>query len=334
MRQAFLNGLFAPAQIDRALLFLLLNALGKFKKSLGGIVSAVQKNVFHIGHQLLVHLFVHLKQRWIHNAHVHTVLDTVVQKRRVHGLTDPIVPAKTEGNIGNPTAHTRMRQMLLDPLGGTKEIDRISAVFFHARAHGKNIRVEDDVLRRHAHFLGEDGIGAFADLDPPLVAVGLSVFIECHDDDRRSVVAHLGRLFDKSFFTFLQAQAVHHALSLQALQPGLNDLPLGRIHHNGNSCDVRLGHDQIQEGFHGFHSIDHAFVHIDVEDLSTVFHLILCDLKGRIVVALVDQSQELSRSGHIAALANIHEVRSGRDRQRFESAQAKGLHFRHGIRDF
>ena len=205
MRQAFLYGLFAPAQIDRTLLFLLLDALGEFKKSLGGIFPAVQKNVFHIGHQFLVHLLVHLEQRWIHNTHVHAVLDPVIQKRCMHGLANGIVTPKTEGDIGNPSTHPGVRKMLLDPLGGPKEIDGIASVFLHARAHRKYVRVEDDVLWGHSHFLGEDGIGTFADLDPPLVAVGLTVFVKCHDDDRCSVVADLGRLFDKSFFSFLQA---------------------------------------------------------------------------------------------------------------------------------
>ena len=62
-------------------------------------------------------------------------------------------------------------------------------MFLDAGGDRKNIRVENDVGRIEADFLGKDFVGALADLDLALDRVGLALFVERHDDDGGAVVA-------------------------------------------------------------------------------------------------------------------------------------------------
>ena len=54
--------------------------------------------------------------------------------------------------------------------------------------------IEDDVLRREADLLGQDPVGARADLDLALDGVGLALFVEGHHHHRRAVAADQARL--------------------------------------------------------------------------------------------------------------------------------------------
>ena len=58
-----------------------------------------------------------------------------------------------------------------------------------------------------------------------------------------------------------------------AFQAGLDDPPLGESTMTGTG-DVGFARDQVEEPVHGGDAVDHAFVHVDVDDLGAVLDLL------------------------------------------------------------
>jgi hypothetical protein len=83
----------------------------------------------------------------------------------------------------------------------------------------------------------------------------------------------------------LQRDRVHHRLALDAFQPGLDHRELRGIHHDRHPRNVGLGGDQVEEGLHRLDGIEQALVHVDVDDLRAVLHLLAGDRQRRGVVA-------------------------------------------------
>jgi hypothetical protein len=72
-------------------------------------------------------------------------------------------------------------------------------------------------------------------------------------------------------------------LALQALQAGLDHLPARRVDHHRHAGDVRLGGDQVR-GRSSWHRrpVEHALVHVHVDDLRAVLDLLPRDVeRGR-----------------------------------------------------
>ena len=67
--------------------------------------------------------------------------------------------------------------------------------------------------------------------------------------------------------------------------------------------------------------VEHAFVHVDVEDVGAAAHLLEGDVDGPAVVAAGDQPGELLRAGDVGALADHLEVGVGADRHHLEAAE-------------
>jgi hypothetical protein len=96
-------------------------------------------------------------------------------------------------------------------------------------------------------------------------------------------------------------------LPCRHLRPGLDHFPLRRVNHEGSFRDFRLAAQQLKKARHGRHTVDHAFVHADVDDVGAVLHLLTRDGDSFFVLAFLDQFGELRRPGHIGALTN-HDV--------------------------
>ncbi len=152
-----------------------LQCFAKFHQTLGGVGTAVQQHILDQLLQLRFNLFVHFEHAGIHDAHVHTGRDGVIQKRRMHRLANVVVAAKTERNVGDPAAHFRVRQVGLDPARGVDVVDRVVVVLLHAGGNGEDIGIEDDVFRRKADFVDQNSVGALADADLVFVTRGLAL---------------------------------------------------------------------------------------------------------------------------------------------------------------
>jgi hypothetical protein len=99
------------------------------------------------------------------------------------------------------------------------------------------------------------------------------------------------------------------ALPWRHLRPASMTSHFGGVDHDRHPANVRLGRDKLEEAIHGGNAVDHAFVHVDVDDLSAGLDLLASDRERRVVIACLDEVAEPCRAGDIRALADIDEQR-------------------------
>ena len=90
----------------------------------------------------------------------------------------------------------------------------------------------------------------------------------------------------------------------------------------GTPRDVGLGGDEVQERRHRLLGVEHALVHVHVDDLGASSHLLARDGERLLVLPGEDQLRELRRAGDVGALADVDEVRVGADDEGLEAAEA------------
>ena len=239
----------------------------------------------------------------------------------MYGLAHGVVAAERERHVADAAADHGMRQTTLDIARRLDEIDGVAVVLFDAGRDGEDIGIEDDVFRRKSDLLCQNVVRPLANLELPRLRVRLAVLVEGHDDDRRAVLQDLFRLGNEGFFTFFQADRIDHALALHALQAVFDDRPFRRIDHDRHARDIRLRGNQIQECLDRRFCVEHGLIHVDIDDLCAVLHLLARDIEGGLEFALHDQLLETRRSGHVRTLADINEPGDIVDRQRLQAAQ-------------
>ena len=99
----------------------------------------------------------------------------------------------------------------------------------NSRCDRQDVGIEDDVTRIEANDVDEEVVGATADGNFAIAVGRLSLLVERHDDDGRTVLANETRFRQEVLLAFLQTDAVHDALALRALQSALDDVEVGRI---------------------------------------------------------------------------------------------------------
>ena len=232
----------------------------------------------------------------------------VVQEGRVHGLAHDVVAPEREGNIADAPAHLGAWQLGLDLARGLDEGEGVLVVLLYACAHGQHVGVEDDVLGREAQLFGQKAVGPPADGHPALARACLTLLVKGHHDHTSPVPADQPRLALERLLSLLQADRVHDALTLQAAQPCLDHRPARAVDHDRDRRHVWLHPDHVQEARHRCLGIEHAFVHVHVEHLRAVAHLLARDRDRLLELPFPDQLGELRRPGHVRALTDVHEV--------------------------
>ncbi len=165
-------------------------------------------------------------------------------------------------------------------------------------------------------------VGAAADLHLARLGVRLALFVEGHDHHRRAVAADQLGLVQKGLFAFLEADGIDDALALHAFEARLDDRPLGRVDHHRHLADVRLRGHQVQERGHGLDAVQHGLVHVDVDDLGAVLHLVPGHIQGGVVFLVEDELLEARRAGDVGALADVDEQRVLADGEGLQAAEA------------
>ena len=313
VRESFLDRALAPLFLD------LLVACGcacaggfellaEVHQALGRVGAAVEQRVFYQLLQLGLDLFIHFEHAGVDDAHVHSGLDSMEEERAVHRLAHRVVAAEAERNVRDAAADLGVREVLFDPTRGFDEVHGVVVVLLDARRDGEDVRIENDVLGREANFIDEDAVGAFADADLLSECCRLAILIERHHHDGGAILEHLARVFAEQVLAAFERDGVHDALALKAFQAGLDDFPLGGVHHEGSLRDLRFAAKQLEEARHGCDAINHPFVHADVDDVGPVLDLLAGDGDGLVVFPFLDQLRELRRTGDVRALANHHEL--------------------------
>ena len=164
-------------------------------------------------------------------------------------------------------------------------------------------------------------IGALADLDLALPGVGLADLVERHHHHGGAEAAHFAGVFEEQLLAFLQRDGIDDGLALAAFQAGLDHVPFGAVDHQRHFGDVRLAGHHVDEAGHRRLAIDHALVHVDVDDLGAVLDLLARDFQRRFIVVGGDQLAELGRAGDVGALADIDEVQVGRQGEGLQPRQ-------------
>ena len=287
-------------------------ALAGRQKCLAGLVGggAVEHHVFHPLPQNRLQIVIHPHHAGVDDAHVHAGLNRVVQEHGVNRLAHRVVPAEAEGHIRHAARHLGARQVLLDPAGGVDEVHRVVVVLLDAGGNGKNIGVEDDVLGRKVHLVHQHPVGPLADLDLAGVGIGLAFFIKRHHHCRRTIAAQEFGLTLELVQALFHADGVHHRLALHAAQARLNHAPLGAVDHDGHARDVRLRGNQVQESHHGGLAVEHGLVHVDVDDLRAVFHLLTRHRQRLLELPVQNHARKGLGAGDVGALAHVHKQAS------------------------
>ncbi|MPM40213.1 hypothetical protein SDC9_86853 [bioreactor metagenome] len=317
-------GRAAPLELLAVVLGRTLGAVGDLQQTLGRIGAAVEHHVLHAFAQLGLQVVIHTDHAGIDDAHVHACPDRVIEEHGVDGLAHGVVAAEGEAHVGDAARDLGTGQVLLDPACGLDEIDAVVVVLFDARSHGKNVGIEDDVFGRKTHLIHQHAVGTLADFDLALVGVGLALFVERHHHGRRTIAFDQLGLLLELLDTFLHRDRIDDAFALDAAQSGLDHVPLRRIHHHRHLGDVGLGGDQIQKAHHRGLAVQHGLVHVHVDDLRTVFHLLARDGQGFLVLLVEDHARKRLGAGDVGALAHVDEQRAFADEHGLQTRQPHG----------
>jgi hypothetical protein len=136
-------------------------------------------------------------------------------------------------------------------------------------------------------------VGAGTDRHLARDGVGLPLLVERHHDHGRAMIAADARLGEELLLAFLERDRVDNRLALHALEAGLDDVELGRVDHHRHTGDVGLGGDQVEERHHRVTRVEQTLVHVDVDHLGAVLHLVAGDVERLGVLAVGDQAPEL-----------------------------------------
>ena len=191
-------------------------------------------------------------------------------------------------------------------------------MLFEPGGDGQDVGIEDDVGRIESRLLGQQPVGPLADRHLPLDGVGLAFLVERHDDDAGAELADRRRLLQEVRFAFLQADRVDDRLALHALQARDEDRPFRAVDDDRHARDFRLGGDEVQELRDRALGLEHALVHVDVDQVGAAAHLIERDRGGLGKVVRSDQPRELRGAADVGPLADHLEIAVGTDRQHLE----------------
>ena len=165
-------------------------------------------------------------------------------------------------------------KILTYPTGGANKVYRIIIMLVHTRSHCKHIRIKNDVMWVKADFVHQQTISTFAYLDSTFVSICLPPFVKSHHYCSSTILLHSAGMLKKRFFSFLQGNGIDNRLALHTFQSCNYHIPFGGVYHYGNTSDFRLGSYQVKEGCHFLFRIQQSVIHIYVNDLCTVFHLL------------------------------------------------------------
>ncbi|RMR97359.1 hypothetical protein ALP75_205063 [Pseudomonas syringae pv. actinidiae] len=313
---------FGFSFLDAAIALVL---VGNGQQRIGALGIAVKHHVFDTVAQLGRDLVVDFQLPGIDDAHAQAVADRVQQEHRVNGFTYRVVAAERERHVGHAARGQGVRQFIADVGTGVDEVHGIIVVFFDTGGNGEDVRVEDDVFRREAHFIDQNVVRALADFLLARFGVGLALFVEGHHHDCRTVALAQASVMNELLDAFFHADRVDDALALNALEAGFDHFPLGRVDHDRHARDIRLACDQVEEGDHRLLRVEHPFVHVDVDHLGTSFDLLQGDFQRFGVVVFTDQAGKAGGAGDVGALADVDEQRLPIDGERFEARQTAGF---------
>ena len=239
--------------------------------------------------------------------------------RLAHG----VVAAKAERYVAYPARNFSAWQIGFNPAHRFNKIDRVVVVLFNACSHGKDVGVENNILRRKAHFIHQYAVGTLANLNLARARIGLALLVKSHYHGSRAITLNQLGVLLELLNAFFHRDGVHNALALQAAQPCLNHLPLGAIHHHRHAGNIGLAGHQVQKPHHGRLAIEHGLIHVYVNDLSAVFYLLARHCQGFFVLPVENHAGKGFGARNVGTLAHVYKQGIGINGQRLKASQAQ-----------
>mmetsp|Transcript_55188 Transcript_55188/g.146427 ORF Transcript_55188/g.146427 Transcript_55188/m.146427 type:complete len:1471 (+) Transcript_55188:155-4567(+) len=266
----------------------------------------------------------------VDDTHRHALLDRMVEEDRVDRLAQRSQAAETKREVRNATRDFGARQVGVrgvlaagNPVARFDEVLAVVVVLDEASGDREHVRVENDVPRREVDLGADhDVVRALAHVDLVLVAGGLALLVEGHDDNGGAKALDNLGLADKLGLALLERDGVDDALALAALKAGLDDVEFGRVDHERQLRDVGLGDEHVEELLHRVLAVEQALVHVDVDHLRARLGLVARDLERLVVLAVEDELLVLHRARNVAPLADVHEAEVLVDGQWLEARDA------------
>ena len=128
-------------------------------------------------------------------------------------------------------------------------------------------------------------------------------------------------MLEELLLALLQRYRIDDHLALAAFQARLDHVPLGTVDHQRHFGNVRFARHHVDEAGHCRLAIDHAFVHVDVDDLCAILDLVARHDQRSFVIVGDNQLAELSAAGDVGALTDIHEIEVRCQRERLQPRQ-------------
>ena len=117
-----------------------------------------------------------------------------------------LLPLKENETFEIPPLTLTPGRVALILAGGLDEGNPVLGVLLDARAHGQDVRIDDDVLGRESDLVREDAHGPGQDRHTALGAGGLALLVEGHHHDPRPVAAHTAGMLPEGVLAFLSAR--------------------------------------------------------------------------------------------------------------------------------
>ena len=268
--------LLAPGEVDLAPGRLPGDGRGVLDEALGRVRPPVEEDVLDPLEQVGLDVLVDDQLTRVDDPHVEPRADRVVEEGGVHRLADGVVAAEGEGEVRDPARGERARTALLDQRQRLDERLRVAVVLLDPGRDREHVRVEDDVGRVEA-FGEQQPVGPLADRDLALDLDRLALFVEGHHDRGGAEAADRPRLREERLLTLLERERVGDALSLNALQAGLDRREARAVDHDRHPRDLRLGRDHVQEGRHRLVGVEQVGVHVHVDQVRPAVDLLARD---------------------------------------------------------
>ena len=71
----------------------------------------------------------------------------------MHSFSQVVVTTEGKGEVAHTTTHMSSLKMGAYPLRSADKVDGIAVVGLYTRSHSQNIGIENNVLRKHAHYI-------------------------------------------------------------------------------------------------------------------------------------------------------------------------------------
>ena len=326
MFQTFFNRIVSPQFILHLHLSLCFYGFGKGNQLLGGfvvIVVAVEQNVLAQVAEFGFYFIVNYQLPGVYNAHVHTCFNCIVKENAVHSFAHMIVSSKAERNIGNTATYFGKRHPFFNLTGSFNKINRVVVVFLNSGGYGKNIGVENNILRGKTNLFSQYFVCPVANFYFSFLGIGLSFFIKSHYNYCCTIsLANLG-LFNKFGLALLHAYGVYNALALHAFKPRLNDFKFGAVNHNRDAGNIGLGLQQVEEGSHSGYAFKQRIIHVYIQYLSAAFHLLSGHIERCFVVVFPNKTSKHFASRYIGTFPYIYKIGFGTNHKWFKTCKTE-----------